>query len=133
MQQGLSDVTFFMVKPDGAKHMTMIMTTLSQMGLKPMRCAILSNAPPKKVKQHYAEHKGKPFYDALVDFICSGVITIYELKVVEKRMDAVFVGRRACDYIRQQYANPDVKRENVVHASDSVHAAQRELKIWFDE
>ncbi|WP_405679952.1 nucleoside-diphosphate kinase [Streptomyces sp. NBC_00868] len=87
------------------------------------------------LEAHYGEHKGKPFYEPLMDFMASGPIVAL---VVE--------GERAIEGVRQLAGPTDpiaaapgsirgdfgtIVRENLIHASDSEESAERELKLFF--
>ncbi|MFE7772857.1 nucleoside-diphosphate kinase [Streptomyces sp. NPDC057445] len=87
------------------------------------------------LEQHYGEHKGKPFYEPLVDFMSSGPVVAM---VVDG--ERVIEGVRALagptdpiaaapGSIRGDYGT--IVRENLIHASDSEESAIRELKIFF--
>jgi len=87
------------------------------------------------LEQHYGEHKGKPFYEPLVEFMASGPVVAL---VVEG--ERVVEGLRALagptdpiaaapGSIRGDYGV--IVRENLIHASDSEESAERELKIFF--
>lgn len=89
------------------------------------------------LEQHYAEHVGKPFYEPLVGFMSSGPVVAL---VVEG--ERVIEGMRALagptdpiaaapGSIRGDFGT--IVRENLVHASDSVESAEREIKIFFPE
>jgi nucleoside-diphosphate kinase len=89
--------------------------------------------------QHYAEHEGKPFYEPLVEFMASG--DVVALKVEGNR---VIEGFRALAGATDPTAalpgtiRGDLGRDwglkvqqNLVHGSDSVESATRELVLWF--
>lgn len=87
------------------------------------------------LEQHYEEHKGKPFYEPLVEFMASGPCVVM---VVEG--ERVIEGIRALTgptdpiaaapgSIRGDFGT--IVRENLIHASDSEESAIRELKIFF--
>lgn len=87
------------------------------------------------LEQHYSEHKGKPFYEPLVEFMSSGPSAVM---VVEG--ERVIEGIRALAGPTDPIAAPPgsvrgdfgtIVRENLIHASDSEESAQRELKIFF--
>jgi nucleoside-diphosphate kinase len=89
-----------------------------------------------RARDHYAEHKGKPFFDELVGFITSGPLVALAVE-----------GESAIDGCRQLIGatNPltaapgsirgDLAQtigRNLVHGSDGKGSAERELKIFFD-
>ncbi len=86
-------------------------------------------------EKHYEEHIGKPFFGELVDFITSGPIVAMAVegpsavKVVRDMMGATDPREAAPGTIRGDYALEI--GENVVHGSDSVESANRELGLYF--
>ncbi|SEL49924.1 nucleoside-diphosphate kinase [Streptacidiphilus jiangxiensis] len=87
------------------------------------------------LEQHYAEHLDKPFYGELVDFMSSGpsiAVMVEGESVVEGvrllagRTNPLQAGPGT---IRGDYASH--VQENLIHASDCVDAAEREIKIFF--
>ncbi|MFF3907073.1 nucleoside-diphosphate kinase [Streptomyces sp. NPDC001848] len=87
------------------------------------------------LEQHYGEHKGKPFYEPLVEFMASGPVVAL---VVEG--ERVIEGMRALAGSTDPLAATPgsirgdfgvIVRENLIHASDSEESAERELKIFF--
>ena len=87
--------------------------------------------------EHYAEHKGKPFYGELVSFITSGPTLALALEgesaisVVRTMMGATNPLDSAPGTIRGDYALE--LSENVVHGSDSKASAKRELALFFPD
>lgn len=86
-------------------------------------------------KEHYKEHKGKVFYEGLLDFITSGplVAIILEgdnaISKIREINGATNPENANEGTIRRLYA--DSNKENCVHASDSLESAKREIKLWF--
>ena len=86
-------------------------------------------------REHYAEHVEKPFFSELVSFITSGPV----VAMVVEGVDAVAGVRQimgatnpldaVTGSIRGDYAT--VITENIVHGSDSVASAEREIKLFF--
>ncbi|MGH7145506.1 MAG: nucleoside-diphosphate kinase [Planctomycetota bacterium] len=84
---------------------------------------------------HYAEHKGKPFYPGLVEFITSGPT----LAMVLEGPGAVATVRTMMGATNPLDSAPGTIRgdlalelgENVVHGSDSAESAEREIAIYF--
>ena len=87
--------------------------------------------------QHYAEHVSKEFYPPLRAFVTSGPLVA-----------AVLEGDEAVDVVRKINGATDGRvaapgtirgdlslsnRENLVHGSDSLESAEREIKIWFPD
>lgn len=85
--------------------------------------------------QFYRDHEGKPFFQRLTDFMSSGpslAIAIRGDSAISKLRD--FIGATNPSdprTVRGLYKTKDIPHENVVHASDSPEAAQRELYLIF--
>ncbi|TDC75770.1 nucleoside-diphosphate kinase [Micromonospora sp. KC606] len=85
--------------------------------------------------QHYAEHVDKPFYPPLKAFMTGGPLVALVLsgdqviEVVRGMIGATDGRRAAAGTIRGDLSLSN--RENLVHASDSVDSAKRELALWF--
>lgn len=132
--------TLVLVKPDGVRR-NLIGEVLARIerkgyvvtGLK------LINAERELLEKHYEEHVGKPFFEPLVEFMLSG-------PVVAARVEGngVIEGFRSlAGATNPTTAAPGTIRgdlgrdwgakviENIVHGSDSVESAERELGIWF--
>lgn len=90
-------------------------------------------------EDHYAKHKGEEYFEPLIQFMNAGVCRIFLLKSNVKMPQQEFIDkvRRIVgslndpDSIRGRWADPDVKRRNIIHASDSIDEYEREKKIWF--
>ena len=97
----------------------------------------LMQLPGDKAREHYAEHKDKPFFGELVDFITSGPIVALAVEgenAIEgcrQLMGATNPLTAAPGSIRADFAQ-SIGR-NLVHGSDSKASAERELKIFFTE
>ncbi|MCZ7373179.1 MAG: nucleoside-diphosphate kinase [Candidatus Methanoperedens sp.] len=128
--------TYVMVKPDGVQRGLVgeVISRIERRGLKIV--ALRMNAISiDAAKKHYAEHAQKPFFKSLIDFITSGP----SVSMVVEGKNAVTVMRAingatnpvnaATGSIRGDLAL-DTGR-NVVHASDSIESAQREIGIHF--
>ena len=128
--------TFAMVKPDGVQRGLVgeIVRRYEARGLKLAGLKLMS-VPRAMAEEHYAEHKGKPFYPGLVDYITSGPVVALCLE----GKNAVAVVRTVNGATKPWDALPGTIRgdfaldigRNVVHGSDSVDAAKRELAIYF--
>src|SRR4051794_24870902 len=85
--------------------------------------------------RHYAEHLGKEFYPPLRDFVMSGPLVALVLEGdqavdVVRAINGATDGRKAAPgTIRGDLSLSN--RENLVHGSDSVESAEREIAIWF--
>ena len=109
--------TLVLVKPDGVKKHICgeVISRFERKGLS-IHAIKMIQVPVELAEEHYAEHKGKGFFKALIDFITSGPV-----------LAMVIEG----GYIRGDFATSI--DENVVHASDAVETAQREIGLWFPE
>ena len=89
-----------------------------------------------RAKAHYAEHEGKPFFDGLVAYITSAPI----VALVVQGSDAVEGCRATIGATNPIKATPGTIRgdyaqtigRNLVHGSDGVESAKREIAIWFE-
>jgi nucleoside-diphosphate kinase len=87
-------------------------------------------------EKHYAEHKGKPFFGGLIDFITSAPVVVGVLvgseaiTVVRGMLGATSGAAAAPGTIRGDYSIS--KQNNLVHGSDSAESAEREIGIWFN-
>ncbi len=130
--------TFIAVKPDGVKRGLVgeIIKRFENKGYKLIALKMI-DVTPEMAEKHYGEHKGKPFYDRLIRYIQSGPI----VAMVWKGFDAIAGSRQLMGStkpleaqvgtIRADYAL--IKEYNVVHGSDSVESAEREIAIYFKE
>ncbi|KAJ3438407.1 nucleoside diphosphate kinase cytosolic [Anaeramoeba flamelloides] len=130
--------TFVAIKPDGVQRKLIgeIVRRFEKKGLKLVGCKLIQ--PSRKLaEKHYAEHKGKPFYEGLLDFITSGPVfaMVWEGKEVVSTSRSL-IGltdpkKSPMNTIRGDFGI-DVGR-NTIHGSDSVESAQREIKLWFSK
>ena len=128
--------TLFLVKPDAVQRGLAgeIIKRLESRGLKLVGLKLMqvSRAAAEK---HYGEHKGKPFFDGLVDFITSAPV----VAAVLEGTNAIEVVRATNGLTNPLKAAPGTIRadfglemgRNLVHASDSPASAAREIKIFF--
>ena len=85
----------------------------------------------------YAEHKGRPFYEALIEFMTSGPIMVQVLEgedavaLNRKLMGATDPREAEAGTIRADFASSI--DANAVHGSDSIESAQREISYFFEE
>ncbi len=130
--------TFVMVKPDGVQRGLVgeVISRLERKGLKIVAIKMLW-IKRELAENHYAEHKDKPFFSSLVEYITSGpvVAMVVEgrnaVKVVRSLVGATNPVEAAVGTIRGDFGL-DVGR-NIVHASDSLQSAEREISLFFDE
>ena len=128
--------TFILVKPDGVKKNLVgnILARFEAKGLKIVALKMIV-APKEVAETHCAEHKEKPFFGELVDFITSSplVAAVIEgenaIKAVRQLNGATNPLEAVPGSIRGDYAL--TIGENIVHGSDSPEAAAREIANWF--
>lgn len=130
--------TLVLIKPDGVKRQICgeILTRYERKGLI-IKAMKLLQTPKELAQEHYAEHKDKPFFGELVDFITSGPVLAFVLagKNAVTSVRTINGATNPVDAtpgsIRGDYAL--TMDSNVVHASDSVDSATREIHLWFPE
>ncbi len=88
-------------------------------------------------EEHYAAHKGKPFFNGLVKYITAAplVAMVWEgsdaIKAVRQTVGATNPTEAAPGTIRHDLSI--LTSRNLIHASDSVESAEAEIKHWFKE
>ena len=130
--------TLVLIKPDAVRRGISgeLLARFERRGLR-LRGARFLKVTRQLAARHYAEHKGKPFYAGLVDFITSGPTLAVALEgesaisVVRTMMGATNPLDSAPGTIRGDYALE--LSENVVHGSDSKASAKRELALFFPD
>lgn len=128
--------TFVMVKPDGVSRGLVgeVIGRFEKKGLKLEKLQMLT-VSEELARRHYAEHVERPFFPELLSFITSGPVVAMEWSGNE----AVAVARTLMGPTNPVAAPPGTIRgdlasvitENIVHGSDSVESATRELAIFF--
>jgi nucleoside-diphosphate kinase len=134
----LEQRTFVAIKPDGVKRgiIGRIIERFEDKGFKIVGMKLLQ-VTPELAAQHYAEHEGKPFYPRLIRYIQSGPIVAMVIQgynaVAGARhlMGATDPDKAEVGTIRADFAQ--VMEYNIVHGSDSVASAEREIAIYFNE
>jgi nucleoside-diphosphate kinase len=132
------ETTLVLVKPDGVGRGLCgeIVARFERRGYV-LRGARLIRITKAVARQHYAEHKGKPFFAELVDFITSGPVLALAvagedaIAGVRTMMGATNPKDSAPGTIRGDYAT--LLGENIVHGSDSRASARRELRLFFPD
>lgn len=130
--------TLVLIKPDAMERKLMgeIITIYENKGLHISFMKIIKPSI-ETAKNHYIEHKDKPFFNNLVSYITRGEVCALII-VGDKVITLVRKINGATDpldadmgTIRGRFAIS--KSENTVHSSDSAESAEREIKIWFPE
>ena len=128
--------TLVLVKPDGVRK-NLIGEIISRFEKRGLRVAALKmmHMDEALAKKHYAEHDGKPFFGELVEFITSGPIVAMAIegenaiRAVRGMMGATNPLDAVPGSIRGDFAL--TMSENIVHGSDGVESAARELANFF--
>jgi nucleoside diphosphate kinase len=120
------DVALAIVKPDAMRRdlsNKLLMTLLSE-GLELVEVQRI-HMTSGQAEALYLPHKGKDFYESLINFMTSGVSMVIKLRGI----DCTTRLRRIVELIRSRYMMSI--SENVIHGSDSIQAGQREVQIFF--
>jgi nucleoside-diphosphate kinase len=128
--------TLVLVKPDGVMRSVIgeVISRLEKKGLKPVGIKLMA-VDRDLAQKHYAEHRGKPFFESLVDYITSGPI----ISMVWEGDEAIATVRNLTGATDPSKAAPGTIRGdlalnisfNLVHASDSPDSAKREIALFF--
>lgn len=135
----MSERTLVLIKPDGVERGLVgeVVSRIEQKGLK-LVALELRTVARGLAEEHYAEHKEKPFFGELLEFITSGPVVA--IAVEGPRAITAFrqlaggtdpVAKATPGTIRGDYGLET--QYNLVHGSDSPESAERELKIWFPD
>jgi len=129
---------FVMIKPDSVirRLVGRILTRYEEKGLQIIAMKMIK-VTREQAEELYREHKGKDFYEGIMNFIVDQPVVV----MVLKGNHAVEVTRRMIGETKGFRAAPGTIRGdftlsssfNVIHAADSVEAAEREIKIFFSE
>ncbi len=135
----MSERTLVLIKPDGVGRGLVgeIIARIEHKGLT-LAALELRMVPHDLAEQHYAEHMDRPFFGSLLEFITSAPVVA-----------AVVQGERAVAAFRQLAGGTDPvekavpgsirgdlaleTQSNLVHGSDSIDSAKREIALWFPE
>lgn len=131
-----SESTLLIVKPDAVRR-GLVGEVLRRVEAKGLRIAELRMMEIDRdlAEEHYDEHREKPFFGELVEFITSGPVVIARLEgeqaitVLRTLMGPTDPVTAPPGTIRGDFAT--IITENLVHGSDSELSAERELKLFF--
>ncbi len=134
----MSERSFVMLKPDAVLRRLMgkVLTRFEEKGLK-IAAAKMMEIPQDLAKEHYREHKEKPFFNDLISYITSGPVLAMVIEgdacisIIRKMVGATNPKEADLGTIRGDYAL-DMGR-NIIHASDSSESAKREISLFFDD
>ncbi|HEX3355815.1 MAG TPA: nucleoside-diphosphate kinase [Tepidisphaeraceae bacterium] len=128
--------TLIILKPDAVQRGLVgeVITRFERKGIQIVGAKFMKIAP-SLAEQHYAPHKGKPFYDGLVKFMTSSPVLVLALagkdviNISRKMMGATFGSKAEPGTIRGDFGVSN--SFNLIHGSDSTESAQRELGLFF--
>lgn len=130
--------TFIMIKPDGVQRGLIgeIIKRFEQKGFNVIAMKTM-NVSRELAEKHYDVHRDKPFFSNLVEFITSAPV----VAMVWEGEGIVAATRKMVGETNPLSAEPGTIRgdygisigRNLIHASDAVETAQREIALWFEE
>ena len=130
--------SLILIKPDAVQRRLVgeILARIENRGLT-LRAGKLIHVDRQLGETHYAEHKEKPFFGELVEFITSAPT----LALVVEGEGAIATLRSTIGATNPADAQPGSIRgdlalampDNLVHGSDSPESAERELQLWFGD
>ncbi|MFM8926908.1 MAG: nucleoside-diphosphate kinase [Rhodoluna sp.] len=136
----MTEQTLVLIKPDGVKR-NLIGEIINRIETKGYQIIDIKKLTPSRdlLSKHYAEHEGKPFYEPLIEFMSSGDVVALRVegdRVIEGFR--VLAGATDPTVALPGTIRGDLGRDwglkvhqNLVHGSDSVESATRELALWF--
>jgi nucleoside-diphosphate kinase len=128
--------TLIILKPDAVQRGLCgeIVTRFEKKGLQIVGLKMMKISS-KLAETHYSPHKGKPFYDGLVQFMTSSPVIVLALEgkdaiaIARNMMGATFGSKAAPGTIRGDFGVSN--SFNLIHGSDSPESAARELGLFF--
>ncbi|HLG27821.1 nucleoside-diphosphate kinase [Paenisporosarcina macmurdoensis] len=130
--------TFLMVKPDGVQRNLIgeIVGRFEKKGFQLVGSKLMQ-ITPELAAEHYGEHKERPFFGELVEFITSGPV----FAMVWEGENVISVGRLMTGATNPKESAPGTIRgdfavtvgKNIIHGSDSSDSAVREIGLFFKE
>lgn len=130
--------TFLAIKPDGVQRGLVgdIIRRFETKGFTLVGLKLM-NVSRELAEKHYDVHREKPFFAGLVDFITSGPV----VAMVWEGDGVVASARKIIGATNPLTSEPGTIRgdygvsigRNLIHGSDAVETAQREISLWFSE
>lgn len=127
-----------MIKPDGVQRglVGKIVQRFEEKGFKLVGMKMLW-ASEDLLKQHYSDLSSRPFFPGLIKYMSSGPV----VPMVWEGLNAVKTGRVMLGETNPKDSLPGTIRgdfciqvgRNIIHGSDSVESANKEIKLWFGE
>lgn len=130
--------SFIMIKPDGVQR-ALIGEVIKRFESKGyyLRALKYINVTKEHAEEHYIDLKSKPFYPGLVEYIISAPV----VAMVWEGKNVVLTGRKIIGATNPLQSEPGTIRgdyaidvgRNIIHGSDAVESAKREIQLWFPE
>ncbi|MDP3013146.1 MAG: nucleoside-diphosphate kinase [Candidatus Subteraquimicrobiales bacterium] len=132
----MTEETFVMIKPDGVRK-KLVGEIIKRFELKGLNLKALKLLKMSReiAEELYSIHRGRPFFEDLVNYVTSGEVVVMVLSgedvisAVRKMMGATNPKDAEPGTIRGDFAL-DIS-ENIIHGSDSKESAEREIPIFF--
>ncbi|KAA0238147.1 MAG: nucleoside-diphosphate kinase [Armatimonadetes bacterium] len=132
------ETTLVLIKPGGVAR-NLIGTITQRIEQRGLQVSGLKLVVPARalVEEHYAEHRGKPFFDGVVGYLCSGPVVAMAVsgtnavKAIRAMMGATNPIEALPGTVRGDFALSI--EDNLTHSSSDIEAAERELSLWFPE
>jgi nucleoside-diphosphate kinase len=132
------ETTLLIVKPDGVRRHLIgeVLRRVEEAGLT-IQDLRMETIPRERAEEHYGEHRDKPFFGELVDFITGGPVVLAKVEgdnaiaLWRELMGPTDPADAPAGTIRGDLATEIT--ENLVHGSDSPESAARELKLFFGD
>lgn len=128
--------TLVLIKPD-AINRGLIGEIIRRFENRTLKIKALKILNPSKelMERHYEVHRGKAFFESVVEFMTAGTV----VAMVLEGENAIEIVRDMMGALTPSEARPGTIRgdftlsiqENLVHGSDSLESAEREIPIWF--
>lgn len=134
----MEETTLVLIKPGGVAR-NLNGEILRRIEARDLKIVGLKLVRPSRetVEEHYGEHRGKAFFESVVDYLCSGLVLV----VAVRGTNAVKAIRTMMGATNPLEATPGTIRgdfaltidDNLTHSSSDPEAAERELALWFGE
>jgi nucleoside-diphosphate kinase len=133
------DIEFIMLKPNGIRFSHIIFDEIMDMGLKVAAYKGPYMLSLEKAEEHYAMHRGKDFYQGLIDTMMSGPV-VSSVLTGDNAIERIVEKAGYWDYRkaekgtwRERFADRKNLSRNVIHRADSTEAVKREIPLHFDK
>lgn len=132
----MNETTLVLIKPGGVQRNLIgeITKRIEARNLKVVALQLM-NAPRATVEEHYAEHRERPFFNDVCDYLTSGPIVAMAIsgtnavKAIRTMMGATNPLEATPGTVRGDFAL--TIDDNLTHSSADPESAERELKLWF--